>query len=128
MACDLGVGFSSVKTDGEKGTHDAGEDGDGEAAAEGEVSLAGLSHVFGRNLVLLEVAGEAVDGDGHEAEGDTAENELAGWLVKDGAELAVKNGWNEGAEDSGEAEGDGVAEGEAEVADGKAEGESADAP
>ena len=76
----------------------------------------------------LERAGEAVDGDGDEAEEDAEEDDLAGAVAGDGGDFAGVDGRNEGAEGGAEAERDGVAEGDAEIADGEAEGEAAESP
>ena len=67
---EVGDGLAGVEAEGEEGAHEAGEDGDGEALAEGEVALAGFGLLFGGDLVLLGVAGGAVDGDGEEADED----------------------------------------------------------
>jgi len=48
--------------------------------------------------------------------------------VEDGVDGAVVDGWDESAKRGAEAEGDGVAEGKAEVPDGQAEGDAADSP
>src|SRR5665213_162088 len=48
--------------------------------------------------------------------------------MQDGMELAVVNRGNQRAERGAKAEGDGVTEAKAEVADGEAEGEAADSP
>ena len=125
---ECGDGLAGVEAEGEEGAHEAGEDGDGDALAEGVVALAGFGLLFGGDFVLLGVAGGAVDGDADEADEDAEEDDLAGGLVEEGADLAVVDGRNKGAEEGAEAEGDGVSQRDAEVADGEAEGDAADAP
>ena len=48
--------------------------------------------------------------------------------MEDGVDGAVIDGWNEGSEGGAKAQGDGVTEGKAEITDGEAEGDAADAP
>ena len=125
---EVADGLAGGEAEGEEGAHEAGEDGDGDALAEVVVALAGFGLLFGGDLVLLGVAGGAVDGDADDADDDAEEDDLAGGLVEEGADLAVVDGRDEGAEEGAEAEGDGVSEGDAEVADGEAEGDAADSP
>ena len=42
------IGLPAVESEGEEGAHDAGEDGDDEALAEGVVALAGFGLFFRR--------------------------------------------------------------------------------
>ena len=122
---DGGAGFEA---EGEEGAHDAGEDRDGDAFAEGVVGFAGFGLLFGGELFLFGEAGCSVDGYGDEADEYAEEDDLAGGLVNDDLDGAVVDGRDEGSEGGAEAEGDGVAEGDAKVADGEAEGEASDAP
>ena len=121
-------GCSGFEAEGETGAHDASEDGYGEALGEGVIGLAGLSFFFGGELALLGETGSSVDRYRDETDGDAGEDDLARGLVEDDVDGAVVDGWDEGSEGSAKAEGNGVAEGEAKVADGEAEGETADAP
>lgn len=125
---DAGDGLTGVFAEREECAHESSEDGDGEALAEGEGLLSGLDGRVGADLLLLGVAGGAVDGDGDGADEDAKQGDLAGVGVRDGHNLAVVDGRDECAEDHAQAEGDGVSQGEAEVTDGQAEGEPADAP
>ena len=65
---DVADGLAGGEAEGEEAAHDAGEDGDGDALAEGEVGLARLGLLFGGDLVLFRPAGGSVDGDGDEAD------------------------------------------------------------
>ena len=125
---DVTDGLACRETEGEEAAHDACEDGNGEAFAEGKVGLSGLGFFFGGHFALLGDAGGTIDGYGDEADEDAKENDLAGGLVHDGVNGAVVDGWNERSEDHTEAESDRVSEGKAEIANGEAEGESAEAP
>jgi hypothetical protein len=51
-----------------------------------------------------------------------------GDFVEDDVDRAVVDGWDESSEGSAETESDGVAEGDAKVADSEAEGKSTDPP
>ena len=122
------MGAPASRPKAKKAAHDAGEDGYGEAFAEGVVGFAGFGLFFGGDFVFFGVAGGSVDGYGDEADGDAEEDDLAGGLVEDDVDGAVVDRWDEGSEGGAEAEGDGIAEGETEVSDGEAEGDAADAP
>ncbi len=121
-------GGSGFEAEGEAGAHDAGEDGYGQTFAEVVVGFASFGFFFGGDFAFLGEAGCAVNGYGDEADGYAGEDYLAGGLVEDGLDGAVVDGWDEGSEGGAEAEGDGVTEGQAEVADGQAEGDASDAP
>ena len=125
---DVADRLAGGQAEGEEGAHEAGEDGDGDALAEGEVALAGFGLLFGGDFVLLGVACGAVDGDADEADEDAEEDDLAGGLVDQRGDLAVVDGRNEGAEEGAKAQGDGVSKGDAEIADGESEGDAADSP
>ena len=125
---DGSYGCAGFEAEGETGTHDAGEDGYGQSFAEVVVGFAGFGFFFGGDFAFLRETCGSVDGYGDEADGYAGEDDLARGLVEDRVDGAIVDGWDEGSEGSAEAEGDGVAEGEAEVADGEAEGETADAP
>ena len=78
--------------------------------------------------MFLGPAGEAVDRHGQQADRNTREHDLAGALVQDGVDLTRVDGRDECAECGAKSEGDGIAECDAEITDGKAEGKAADAP
>jgi len=125
---DISDGFAGGEAESEEAAHDAGEDGDGDAFGEGEVRFAGFGFFFGGDFALFGEARGSVDGDGDEAEEDTGEDDLAGVFMEDGVDGAVVDGRDQGSEGGAESEGDGVSEGDAEIADGQAEGEAADPP
>ena len=125
---EVSDGCSGLEAEGEEGAHDAGEDGDGDAFAKGEVGLSCFGFFFGGDFIFLGPSGGTVDRDGDEADEYAKEDDAAGGLVEDGVDGAIVDGGDEGSEGGAEAEGDGVTEGDAEVADGKAEGEAADSP
>ena len=125
---EVADGLAGVEAEGEEGAHEAGEDGDGDALAEVVIAFAGLELLFRGDLVFLGVTGGAVDGDADEADEDSEEDDLAGGLVEEGHDLAVVDGRDQGPEEGAEAESDGVTERDAQIADGEAEGDSADSP
>ena len=75
---EVADGLAGVEAKGEEGAHEAGEDGDGDALAEGVIALAGFGLLFGGDLVFLGVAGGSVDGYADEADDDAEEDDLAG--------------------------------------------------
>lgn len=121
-------GFAGREAKGEEAAHDAGEDGDGDPLAEGEVGLAGFGLLFRGGLFFFGPASGSVDGHGDDADGDAQKDDLAGGLVHDGGDLAGVDGRDQRTEGSAEAEGNGVAEGDAEIADSEAEREAANSP
>lgn len=125
---DVADRLAGGEAEGEEAAHDAGEDGDGDALAEGEVGLARFGLLLRGGLLLFRPACGSVDGYGDEADGDTEKDDLAGTFVHDGGDLAGVDRWDQCAEGGAKAKCDGVAEGNAEVADGKPEGEAADSP
>lgn len=50
---DIADGLSGGEAEGEEAAHDAGEDGDGDAFAEGVVGFAGFGFVFRRGFALF---------------------------------------------------------------------------
>lgn len=125
---DVADGLASGEAEGKEAAHDTGEDGDGDSLSEGEVGLASLGLLFRGGLLLFRPACGPVNGYGDDADGDAEEDDLAGAFVHDGVDLASVDGRDQRAEGGAEAERDGVAQGDAEVADGEAEGEAADSP
>ena len=125
---DVSDGCAGFEAEGEEGAHDAGEDGYGDSFAEVVVGFAGLGFFFGGDFALFGEASGSIDGYGNEADSDTGEDDLAGDLVEDDVNGTVVDGWDEGSEGGAEAQGNSITEGEAEIADGEAEGDAADAP
>src|SRR5579871_324342 len=125
---DVSDGSSCFEAEGEKGAHDSGEDGYGEAFAEVIVSFAGFGLFFGGDFAFFGKACGSVDGYGDEADGDAGEDNLAGGLAENSVDGAVVDGWDEGSEGGAEAEGDSVSEGKTKIANGQAEGDAADSP
>jgi hypothetical protein len=121
-------GFAGVEAEGEEAAHDAGEDGDGEAFAEVVIGFSCFGFFFWSDFVFFGDAGCSVNGYARDADEDAEEDDLAGGLVEDGAEFVVVDRRDDGAEGGAEAEGDGVTEGDAEIADGEAKGETACSP
>jgi len=120
-----GAGFEAER---KERTHDACEDGDEDTFSEGEIGFAGFHLVFWGDFLFLGEAGKTVDGDRNQAEDNASENDLSRRLVHDDANGAVVDGWDQGAEGGAQAEGNGVSEGDAQVANGETEGKTTYSP
>ena len=78
--------------------------------------------------MLLGDASGSIDCYANDADQNAEQDDLPCGRMEDDSELAVSDGWDDGSEGCAEAERDGVSERDAQVTDGKTEGDAADSP
>jgi hypothetical protein len=73
---EVADGFAGFEAEGKEGAHNAGEDGEGDSFAEGEVSLPGFGLLFGGHFTFFGKSCGSVHGDGDETKNYAVENDL----------------------------------------------------
>ena len=112
----------------EERTHHAGKHCHRQAANQREVGLTRLDPLFRRHLPLFRPASEAVDRDRNEAHQHTEQDYLPRPLMHDGVNRPAVDRRDQCPERRAQAEGDGVAQCNPEIAYRQAEREAADTP
>src|SRR5690606_4794835 len=110
----IGYGFARRNGKGHAGAHYATEQGDPQAFS--EIKLAdGFALLFVSQFAFFVNAGFTAYGDTAKADGNAGQDDEAGGGLKKFCNCAEVHGWYKGAEGSAGAQGEGVAEGHAEV-------------